>query len=124
VRRVCGNCLVPDTITDLTRRRFQLEDNVEGFVRGRGCGRCSQSGYRGRLGLYELLAFTPPVKSLVEQGGSVERIRELAIADGMRQMWQDGLEKARVGQTTLEEVAAVASIVQIDRSPDEARLAA
>jgi len=53
----------------------------------------------------------------VEQGGSVERIRELSVAHGMRQMWQDGVDKARLSQTTLEEVASAASIIQIDSAP-------
>ncbi len=124
VRRVCGQCQVAANVDDLTRRRFRLEDGTSGFVKGRGCGRCSQSGYKGRVGLYELLAFTPQVKALVEQGGSVERIRELAVANGMRQMWQDGVEKARLGQTTLEEVANAASVVLVEDHLQQARRAA
>jgi type IV pilus assembly protein PilB len=127
VRRVCGNCAAPAKVDDITRRRFHLEENAAGFVRGRGCGRCAQAGYRGRVGLYELLAFTPAVRALVEQGGSVERIRELAMANGMRQMWQDGVEKARLGQTTLEEVANAASVILVEdhlRQPGAAERAA
>jgi type II secretory ATPase GspE/PulE/Tfp pilus assembly ATPase PilB-like protein len=115
VRRVCEHCQEPDKLDPLIRSRFGLAEKAGGFVRGKGCGRCAQTGYRGRVGLYELLKFTPAVKSLVEQGGSVERIRELAVSTGMRQMWQDGLEKARLRETTLEEVAAAASIIQIDQ---------
>lgn len=124
VRRVCNQCAVPDAVDELTRRRFYLEKSVRGFVKGKGCGRCGQMGYRGRVGLYELLTFNPAVKLLVEQGGSVERIRELAVSKGMRQMWQDGVEKARLGQTTLEEVASAASIIQIDDGAENARRAA
>lgn len=114
VRRVCSQCVTADHLDDLTRRRFDLEENVTGFVRGRGCGRCSQSGYRGRVGLYEMLTFTNAVKAIVEQGASADRIRELAVTQGMRLMWQDGVEKARLGQTTLEEVASAASVIQIE----------
>jgi type II secretory ATPase GspE/PulE/Tfp pilus assembly ATPase PilB-like protein len=71
-----------------------------------------------------MLSFTSAVKALVEQGGSVERIRELAMSGGMRQMWQDGVEKARLGQTTLEEVASAASIISIDDAVTGARKAA
>ena len=124
VRRVCDKCTAADKADSLMRLRFQLEAKAAGFVKGKGCGRCGQTGYRGRIGIYELLSFTPAVRACVEQGGSVERIREIAISSGMRQMWQDGLEKARLGQTTLEEVAAAASIVQIDEQSTEARLAA
>ena len=124
VRRVCSHCAGPDPIDELTRHRFGLSDKVDGFIKGKGCSRCAQTGYRGRVGLYELLSFTTPVKALVEQGGSVDRVRELAASRGMRQMWQDGVEKARLGLTTLEEVAAAASIVQIDDSIADARKAA
>ncbi len=124
VRRVCSHCPVPDMIDPLTRRRFHLDESVTGFVKGKGCSRCTQSGYRGRLGLYELLSFNPAIKALVEQGGSVERIRELAVANGMRQMWQDGVEKARLGHTTLAEVATAASIIQIENAAPAARMAA
>ncbi len=124
VRRVCAQCQVAAHVDELTRRRFHLEDGVAGFIKGRGCGRCSQSGYKGRVGLYELLSFTPQVKALVEQGGSVERIRELAVATGMRQMWQDGVEKARLGQTTLEEVANAASVVLVEDHLQQVKRAA
>ncbi len=124
VRRVCPQCSQPTTVSELMRRRFHLEESASGFVSGKGCGRCGQTGYRGRVGLYELLPFNLAVKGLVEQGGSVERIRELAVANGMRQMWQDGVEKARLGQTTLDEVANAASIVLVEGHLDEVRAAA
>ena len=124
VRRVCEHCTIPDQVDFLTRKRFHFDDEVTGFVKGRGCGRCAQTGYRGRIGLYELLTFNPGIKSLVEQGGSTERIRELAVATGMRQMWQDGVEKARVGLTTLAEVASTASIIQIEQHAEHLRITA
>ncbi len=119
VRRICPHCVGPDTVDDVIRRRFNLEENVEGFVRGRGCGRCSQTGYRGRLGIYELLEFNQAIKTLVEEGGSVERIRKLAVQEGMRAMWLDGLEKARLGQTTLEEIAKTAFVTEISTRFEE-----
>ena len=119
VRRVCGHCVVPDEVDDLIRHRFKLAEGVEGFVRGEGCGRCGHTGYRGRLGIYELLRFGTAVKLLVEEEGSVERIRQLAVKKGMRLMWQDGLEKARLGQTTLEEVAKTAFVIELDERIDE-----
>ena len=124
VRRVCPHCAAPCEVDPLMRSRFNLDATAKGFVKGRGCGRCAQLGYRGRIGLYELLSFTPAVQALVEQGGSVERIRDLAVRNGMRQMWQDGLEKAQLGQTTLDEVANVASIIQIENNVQDARLVA
>jgi len=87
----------PAQIDDLMRHRFRLGREERGFVQGKGCAKCGQSGYRGRLGLYELLSFTPGVKRLVEQEGSADLIREAAMADGMKLMGEDGLEKARLG---------------------------
>ncbi len=115
VRRVCRHCVVPDPLHDLVRHRFRLEENAEGFVRGKGCSRCSQTGYRGRVGLYEFLKFSLDVKRCVEEGGSVDRVRDVAVRAGMRLMWQEGLEKARMGLTTLDEVTKVASVSDIER---------
>jgi type IV pilus assembly protein PilB len=124
VRRVCELCRTPEQVDFLTRKRFHFEEDVTGFVKGRGCGRCAQTGYRGRIGLYELLTFNPGIKGLVEQGGSTERIRELAVSMGMRQMWQDGVEKARLGLTTLAEVGSTASIIQIEQHAEHLRMTA
>ncbi len=114
VRRLCQKCAVPDAIDDILQHRFALDKHdKKDFLRGKGCPQCGQTGYRGRLGLYELLQFTAPIQTLVEQGGSTKKIRERAIREGMRQMWQDGLEKARLGQTSLEEVAKVAAVMAV-----------
>jgi type IV pilus assembly protein PilB len=113
VRRVCRHCVVPDTLNDVVRHRFGLDANADGFVRGKGCSRCAQSGYRGRVGLYEFLRFTPEVKRHVEAGASADRIRDEAVRGGMRLMWQEGLEKARLGHTTLAEVTKVATVTEI-----------
>jgi type IV pilus assembly protein PilB len=110
VRRVCQHCAVPETVDDLMRQRFGLSPDDTDFLTSRGCPRCGHTGFRGRVGLYELLKFTLPVQTLVEQGGSTKKIRERAIREGMRQMWQDGVDKARMGQTTLQEVSKVAAV--------------
>ncbi|MHC4319159.1 MAG: GspE/PulE family protein [Planctomycetota bacterium] len=126
VRRVCQHCRAHDAVDDLIRHRFGLEeDDLKDFVHGKGCPRCGHTGYRGRIGLFELLKFTQPVQTLVEQGGSTKKIRERAIREGMRQMWQDGLEKARMGQTTLHEVAKVAAVMSVaDTQRPQARKSA
>jgi type II secretory ATPase GspE/PulE/Tfp pilus assembly ATPase PilB-like protein len=112
VRRVCAHCAGPDAPDPILRRRFQLEEHVTGFMRGKGCGRCGQTGYRGRVGIYELLPFTPAIQGIVEAGGSTQKIRDAALKSGMRMMWQDGVEKARLGLTTLTEVATAAAVLE------------
>jgi type IV pilus assembly protein PilB len=120
VRRVCQHCTTTDRPDDLLAERFGIAiSDREGFVRGKGCRRCGQTGYRGRVGIYELLRNTTDVQHLIEQVVSVQRIREHAVSQGMRLMWQDGLEKARVGLTTLSEVAKVASVLMLEGEQDE-----
>ncbi len=114
VRRLCEKCTVPDVIDDVLRHRFALDEHdKKDFLRGKGCPSCGQTGYRGRIGLYELLRFTAPIQTLVEQGGSTKKIRERAIREGMSQMWEDGLAKARLGRTSLDEVAKVAAVMAV-----------
>lgn len=120
VRRVCQHCVVADSVNDIARRQFGLTEPFDGFVRGKGCNRCGHTGYRGRLGIYEFVKFAPKIRHAVEQGLSTDQIRKIAMQDGARLMWQDGLDKARLGQTTLAEVAKTAAIVQFDSSGDGA----
>lgn len=125
VRRVCQHCVGPHAVEELQAARFSLSGNdLTGFVAGKGCGRCSQTGYKGRVGIYELFELTSPMKKLIETGASVEQLREAAVREGMELMWHDGLTKARLGQTTLDEVAKVASIIDIDPTEAEAKVAA
>jgi type IV pilus assembly protein PilB len=72
-----------------------------------GCRRCSQSGYRGRLGVYEVMQVTPDVRRMALERRSAEEIREVAIRDGMRRLRDDGLEKVRQGLTSIAEIARV-----------------
>lgn len=104
VRRVCEHCAVEDEPSALVAAQFHLADS-RGLRRGRGCARCLQSGYHGRVGLYELFRFSPRLQEAVAAGASTDEIRRVAVGDGARLMWQDGLDKARLGITTLEEVA-------------------
>ncbi len=104
VRRVCEHCAVEDDPSPLLAAQFHLPDS-RGLRRGRGCARCLQSGYHGRVGLYELIRFSSCVQQAVAEGASTDEIRRVAVRDGARLMWHDGLDKARMGITTLEEVA-------------------
>jgi len=75
--------------------------------RGRGCEGCGGSGYKGRLGLHELLITTEDLKHAIARKAPVEEIRELAVAGGMTTLLQDGIEKAVAGKTDLTQVLAV-----------------
>ena len=72
-----------------------------------GCGRCGGTGYKGRIGLYEIMTVTDEIRSLVVQRASSDEIGEVAVAQGMRRLRDDGLEKIRAGITSVAEVARV-----------------
>ena len=72
-----------------------------------GCDSCNHTGYRGRLGIYEVLANTTAVQQLIVGNSTSEKLQDQAIADGMLTMQIDGLIKALRGQTTIEEILRV-----------------
>jgi type IV pilus assembly protein PilB len=107
VRRICKDCKAPHTYTDVEIK--VLGDNVEElkqmtFMRGTGCETCSGTGYKGRAGLYEVMAMTPELRRLILRGGSVAEIRDQAVVDGMLTLRMDGIKKISRGVTTMEEV--------------------
>ena len=80
-----------------------------GYRVGAGCVRCGSTGFRGRVGVYELLEVTDPVREAVVAGVDAGAVRSVALGEGMRPMWLDGVEKAQLGLTTLEEVIRLAA---------------
>lgn len=78
------------------------------FMHGRGCGNCQKTGYRGRQGIFELMAMTAKIRQLVFDGATSTEIRKEAISQGMVTLYRDGIDKVLSGVTTLEEVFRVA----------------
>ncbi len=72
-----------------------------------GCSRCGQSGYKGRIGLYEVMLLTDEIRDMTIARASADAISEVAVRSGMRRLREDGLEKIRLGRTSLTEVARV-----------------
>lgn len=118
LRRICAYCKEPQTISRLVGERLGLlkilqSSKKEGAVkeiqlfRGKGCKRCFQTGYKGRVGITEILVFSPQIKELVLARAGEFKIKEIARAQGMKTMREDGLSKALAGLTTLEEVLRV-----------------
>ena len=77
------------------------------FYRKKGCPRCNQTGYKGRIGIYQLLTMTETLESLAVRNASREDIERAAISEGMRTLWDDGLAKVAAGLTSIEELARV-----------------
>ena len=107
VRRICSECkeeFIPDadTLADLELTSDQVVGKT--FFRGRGCDKCSNSGYKGRLGLYELLVMTDEIRDLVVRNASTEEIRDLARKAGMVTLRDSGMVNMFEGHTTADEV--------------------
>ena len=107
VRRICDKCKEETALTPELLSELELgAKDVEGkkIFKGRGCDNCNNTGYRGRVGLYELLSVNDEIKDLIIDGGSTELIRDAARRNGMVALREAGLERAFEGLTTVEEV--------------------
>jgi len=80
-----------------------------------GCEKCDQAGYKGRIGIYELLRLDDSIRTVVRTSGNIDQVREIARANGMRLMQEDAVEKLRSGMTTLEEIFRVVPTENISR---------
>jgi type IV pilus assembly protein PilB len=107
VRRICSQCreeIDPseDLLTDLGLKRNQLEGRK--FFRGRGCEVCNNTGYKGRVGLFELMVANDTIRELVMNNASIDDLRTAAQSFGMVSLREAGLNFAYDGTTTLDEV--------------------
>ncbi len=107
-RRICTNCKefyeVPQI--DLRRFGFKVTDPTQmiQLARGKGCDQCRQTGYRGRIGFYELLQMNAEIAEMVVRRAPLGDLKEAAKANGMTELREDGLQKVLDGVTTPEEV--------------------
>ncbi len=111
-RRICTECRVEERPTSEVAELLAREGFRQPRVfRGAGCQKCHNTGHRGRLGLYEMLEITPEVRALVNRAANEEEIRQVAMAQGFRPLYQDGLLKVAEGKVTLEEVQRVCKTI-------------
>jgi len=130
VRRICPNCResVPaeGAAWDALRSRPDFEELIRALqkqgalakganplagsrlFKGKGCIQCGSTGFRGRLGIFELFEIDDEIRHMMTRREDAMTIRAAAVASGMKTLFQDGLAKALLGQTTLEEVFRVA----------------
>jgi type IV pilus assembly protein PilB len=107
VRRICKDCrtaveLPPQALIDVGF----TPDDAKGVTvyKGAGCGTCNNTGYKGRVGLYEVMECTENVRQLVLEGASAIELKRISIDDGMLTLRQSGLQKIKDGMTTIDEV--------------------
>ncbi len=112
-RKLCTHCceLYMPTAEELRASRFSSEqiasvDGV-GFYRKRGCPRCSQTGYKGRIGIFQLMVMSETLERLAAARASRDEVQRAAIEGGMKTLWDDGLAKVVSGLTSLEEMGRV-----------------
>jgi type IV pilus assembly protein PilB len=107
VRRICSFCKEPLEVPPaaLVQAGFsEHESRTLKLFRGRGCERCSNTGYKGRVGLYEVLEIEDELREMILSGGSAFELRQKAVQLGMMTLRGSGLQKIRDGMSTLEEV--------------------
>jgi type IV pilus assembly protein PilB len=107
IRKICTFCKEPFDVPPaaLTNVGFsETEARTLKLFRGRGCERCSSTGYKGRIGLYEVLEVDDEMREMILSGGSSYELRQKAVQSGMITLRSSGLQKIRDGQTTIDEV--------------------
>jgi len=116
-RQVCTECREPyepsrDQLLGLGFDRDAPENRDVVFYRGTGCQNCRGTGYRGRIGVFELMTMNSEIRELVVKRASADQIKEAAIANGMITLAEDALAKAKAGVTDVEEILRVVSTVR------------
>ncbi len=122
VRCICEDCREPYAVGDSVRRKLvasgvKLPDQ---FWRGRGCSKCRETGYKGRIGVFELMTVSGEMADLISSCVSSDVLRAEARKNGMSSMLEDAIEKAGRGITTLEEAFRVAALENVDDLPGQA----
>jgi len=107
VRRICKNCSEPHPQPPeaLMQAGYKAEDaNTVVPNKGKGCEKCNNTGYKGRVGLYEVMEITEELRELILVGASGLELRRKAVEEGMITLRGSGLIKVKQGMTTIEEV--------------------
>ena len=108
LRRVCSDCKALVTPDPVLLERLGVSEGGR-FFEGPGCEACHGTGYKGRIGVYEVMQMTPRLRRLVEQEAGTDALQTAALEEGLLTLREDGIRKAKAGLTTLHEVLAATS---------------
>ncbi len=112
-RKLCTHCceMYTPSVDELIKARVSpdIAAQADGmiFYRKRGCPRCNQTGYKGRVGIFQLLTMSENLETLAATKASREELERAAMEEGMRTLWDDGIAKVAAGLTSIEELARV-----------------
>jgi type IV pilus assembly protein PilB len=106
VRRLCMKCRQEVTLHHETLREMGIDQSPEELTlfQPRGCVVCNETGYKGRLGIYEVMPITPGIREMIVDRVATADIKKEAVKNGMLTLRADGLDKFKRGETSLEEV--------------------
>ena len=107
VRKLCPSCKVSINADEEMAKRLNLNPKVHTFFRPAGCSKCRSSGYKGRSVISEILMLTPEVKGMILKRASGEDIKQCARRQGMSTLRESGIQKALLGDTSIDEVYRV-----------------
>jgi type IV pilus assembly protein PilB len=112
-RKLCTHCceMYTPSVDELIKARVSPDVAAQAdgmiFYRKKGCPRCNQTGYKGRIGVFQLLAMSETLETLAAEKASREELERAAMEEGMRTLWDDGIAKVAAGLTSIEELARV-----------------
>jgi type IV pilus assembly protein PilB len=110
VRKVCPKCRIRHEPPAHILKGLGLKPEIAkkaNFMKGKGCTYCNKTGYRGRMGIYELMGMSSQIREMTFKGAPTQDIRKVARKQGMRTLFEDGMIKAIKGQTTVDEVLKI-----------------
>ena len=113
VRKICPKCKKEIKITPDIKKildEYQISSNEITLYKGEGCPYCKDTGYKGRIAIFELMVMTENIRDLISKNVTTGKLREAAISEGMCQLREDGIKKVCEGLTTIDEVLRVASV--------------
>jgi general secretion pathway protein E len=110
VRLICKKCKVQAEVPENIRQRYP--DLTVAF-KGTGCKACKNTGYKGRMGIFELLVTDDAVRKMISDKKDSSDIKKYAVSKGMKTLFDDGIEKVKAGLTTLDEVLRVTELEQV-----------
>ncbi len=107
LRRICSKCKEPVEVSKKLLEDAGIPKDAfpdRKVYKGKGCSNCNQTGYKGRIGIYEIMRISPKIRNLILKNASSDNIARQAIKEGMKTLRDDGIDKIRNGVTTIEEL--------------------